>query len=134
MRFTVTSSTLIQISKCHQSSEPLAAEKASGEMELRMMGGPCVPWRTCGSDPHGVSRWAGAMSSLGQGQIPSRFYGWLPTNAGFSPTSNSGGKNPGSKSFISKGRVSPGKFQPGFKWKCLLSASFIVSLQLKTTK
>lgn len=67
-------------------------------------------------------------------ESPSRLEGWLPRNPDFSPMRNSGRKLLVPKVFVSKGRVSPGRFQPDFKWKCLLSAGFTISLQLKPTK
>lgn len=81
-----------------------------------------------------TSQWEGSMSCFRWGLPFYSLAGWLLRNSGFFPMRNSRGKIPSSRRFLSKCRASPGRAQPDFKWKCLLSASFTISLQLETTK
>lgn len=81
-----------------------------------------------------TSQWEGGMSCFRWGLPFSSLAWWLLRNSGSSPVRNIRGKFLVPKVFFQNVEGSPGRVQPDFKWKCLLSASFTISLQLEITK
>lgn len=81
-----------------------------------------------------TSQWEGGMSCFRWGLPFSSLVWWLLRNSGSSPVRNIRGKFLVPKVFFQNVEGSPGRVQPDFKWKCLLSASFTISLQLEITK